>query len=90
MPRERALDAAARTRRLFQGVARSYQSVARPLLGGRLSSPERQAAATALQLAMDARARAIHAALRNRLPGFLVPRLAREEPGEGAKTVLAG
>jgi len=38
----------------------------------------------------DARARAIHAALRNRLPGFLVPRLAREEPGEGAKTVLAG
>ena len=38
----------------------------------------------------DHRARALHAALRARLPGFLVPRLAREEPGEAAKTVLAG
>lgn len=38
----------------------------------------------------DHRARALHAALRARLPGFLVPRLAREEPGEDAKTVLAG
>jgi len=38
----------------------------------------------------DARARDLHAALRDRLPGFLVPRLAREEPGAGSKTVLAG
>lgn len=27
-------------------------------------------------------------ALRQRLPGYLVPRLAREHPGEGAKTIL--
>ena len=32
----------------------------------------------------------LHRALRASLPGFLVPRLAREEPGESAKTVLAG
>lgn len=38
----------------------------------------------------DASARALHADLRARLPGFLVPRLTREEPGEPAKTVLAG
>ncbi|ASK36555.1 EF-P beta-lysylation protein EpmB [Alloalcanivorax mobilis] len=38
----------------------------------------------------DERALALHAALRARLPGFLVPRLAREEPGKAAKTVLAG
>ncbi len=38
----------------------------------------------------DETAREIHAALRARLPGFLVPRLTREEPGEPAKTVLAG
>lgn len=38
----------------------------------------------------DHRALAIHGALRARLPGFLVPRLAREEPGKPAKTVLAG
>lgn len=38
----------------------------------------------------DGRARTLHRALRARLPGFLVPRLAREEPGEAAKTVLAG
>ncbi|MCC5861406.1 MAG: EF-P beta-lysylation protein EpmB [Gammaproteobacteria bacterium] len=34
-------------------------------------------------------ARALVAALRARLPGYLVPRLAREIPGEPAKTVLA-
>ncbi len=38
----------------------------------------------------DADARALHGALRAALPGFLVPRLSREEPGEPAKTVLAG
>lgn len=38
----------------------------------------------------DSRALALHRALRARLPGFLVPRLAREEPGKPAKTVLAG
>ncbi|MZR64219.1 EF-P beta-lysylation protein EpmB [Alcanivorax sp. DP30] len=32
----------------------------------------------------------LHKGLRARLPGFLVPRLSREEPGEPAKTVLAG
>ncbi|MCH2558648.1 MAG: EF-P beta-lysylation protein EpmB [Alcanivorax sp.] len=38
----------------------------------------------------DPRAFALHQALRARLPGFLVPRLAREEPGESGKTVLKG
>lgn len=38
----------------------------------------------------DTRALALHQGLRARLPGFLVPRLSREEPGEAAKTVLAG
>ncbi|MGE0383724.1 MAG: EF-P beta-lysylation protein EpmB [Gammaproteobacteria bacterium] len=36
----------------------------------------------------DDRARAIHAALRARLPGYLVPRLVREIPGADAKTPL--
>lgn len=56
MPPERALQAAAVTHRLFQGLATGYQSVAGPLLRGRLKMPERHAAATALQRAMDARA----------------------------------
>ena len=34
-------------------------------------------------------ARALAAALAAHLPGYLVPRLAREEPGAGAKTVLS-
>lgn len=38
----------------------------------------------------DEQALALHSALRASLPGFLVPRLSREEPGEPAKTVLAG
>ena len=38
----------------------------------------------------DSVAMQLHGALRSRLPGFLVPRLSREEPGEPAKTVLAG
>lgn len=38
----------------------------------------------------DQRARRLHGALRDCLPGYLVPRLSREEPGEPAKTVLAG
>ncbi|GAA5126915.1 EF-P beta-lysylation protein EpmB [Alloalcanivorax gelatiniphagus] len=38
----------------------------------------------------DHRALALHDALRARLPGFLVPRLAREEPGRHSKTVLKG
>jgi EF-P beta-lysylation protein EpmB len=37
----------------------------------------------------EARARALMAALAARLPGYLVPRLAREVPGADAKTVLA-
>ena len=36
----------------------------------------------------DADARALHAALRARLPGYLVPKLVRELPGEAAKTPL--
>ena len=56
MPPERALQAAALSHRLFQGLAIGYQSVAAPLLRGKLNRPERQAAATALQRAMDARA----------------------------------
>ncbi len=55
MPPERALQAAALTHRLFQGLALGYQSVATPLLRGKLNLPGRQAAATALQRAMDAR-----------------------------------
>ena len=38
----------------------------------------------------DSVAMQLHKELRSRLPGFLVPRLSREEPGEPAKTVLAG
>ena len=38
----------------------------------------------------DSVAMQLHRDLRSRLPGFLVPRLSREEPGEPAKTVLAG
>ena len=34
------------------------------------------------------RARALHASLRARLPGYLVPRLVREVPGEPGKTPL--
>jgi EF-P beta-lysylation protein EpmB len=37
----------------------------------------------------ERRARSLHGRLRNRLPGYLVPALTREDPGEGAKTVLA-
>ncbi len=37
----------------------------------------------------EAAARALHAELRARLPGYLVPRLVREIPGGSAKTVLA-
>lgn len=37
----------------------------------------------------EERARSLHKQLRSRLPGYLVPALAREEPGGEAKTVLA-
>lgn len=37
-----------------------------------------------------ASALALHAELRRALPGYLVPRLAQEKPGEAAKRVLAG
>ncbi|MFP4246479.1 MAG: EF-P beta-lysylation protein EpmB, partial [Halochromatium sp.] len=36
----------------------------------------------------EAEARALVTELRQRLPGYLVPRLVRERPGEAAKTVL--
>jgi L-lysine 2,3-aminomutase len=36
----------------------------------------------------DARARALHAELMARLPGYLVPRLVREIAGAGSKTPL--
>ena len=36
-----------------------------------------------------ARARRIHDTMGERLPGYLLPKLAREEPGKAAKTVLA-
>lgn len=36
----------------------------------------------------EARAKALIASLRQRLPGYLVPRLVREEPGEPSKTVI--
>ncbi len=36
----------------------------------------------------ETQARALLAGLRARLPGYLVPRLAREEPGASAKTIL--
>jgi L-lysine 2,3-aminomutase len=36
----------------------------------------------------DARARSLHRDLQARLPGYLVPRLVREVPGEPAKTPL--
>ncbi|MDE0451797.1 MAG: EF-P beta-lysylation protein EpmB [Gammaproteobacteria bacterium] len=37
----------------------------------------------------EVRARQIHDAMAERLPGYLLPKLAREEPGRAAKTVLA-
>jgi L-lysine 2,3-aminomutase len=37
----------------------------------------------------EARGRALIAELRARLPGYLVPRLARETPGELSKTLVA-
>ena len=37
----------------------------------------------------DARARRIHEAMAERLPGYLLPKLAREEPGKAAKMVFA-
>lgn len=40
-------------------------------------------------LVPEEEARILHAQLRERLPGYLVPALAREEPGAGNKTVLA-
>ncbi len=47
--------------------------------------------AGAAHFAIDtATALAMHAALRAVLPGYLVPRLAQEKPGEAAKRVLAG
>lgn len=36
----------------------------------------------------DLRARDLHAGMRDRLPGYLVPRLVREEPGAPGKTLL--
>ena len=36
----------------------------------------------------EARARRIHDAMSERLPGYLLPKLVREEPGRTAKTVL--
>lgn len=36
----------------------------------------------------ESRARSLVQSMRNRLPGYLVPRLARELPGEGSKTIL--
>ena len=47
-----------------------------------------RAAGTAHFMVPDDRARAIHDALRRALPGYLVPRLAREEAGEPYKTLL--
>lgn len=38
----------------------------------------------------DDEARRLMRGVAHRLPGYLVPRLAREEPGAGAKTVLSG
>ena len=38
----------------------------------------------------DARARALHAELHRRLPGYLLPRLVREIPGEAGKRPLGG
>jgi KamA family protein len=38
----------------------------------------------------DTRALALHAALRERLPGYLVPRLVREEAGAKSKTLVSG
>ena len=37
----------------------------------------------------EARGKELIAALRNRLPGYLVPRLARETPGDLSKTIVA-
>ena len=44
---------------------------------------------TAHFMVSDAQARPIYEAMRERLPGYLLPRLVREEPGEISKTPLA-
>lgn len=38
----------------------------------------------------DERAKEIHSALKKQLPGYLVPKLSRETPGEVSKTILQG
>ncbi len=52
-----------------------------------LHLPDKVAGTHHFDVAED-RARAIHQALRERLPGYLVPRLVKEVPGEGAKRWL--
>ena len=37
----------------------------------------------------DEEAQPLYEAMRERLPGYLLPRLVREEPGEVSKTALA-
>jgi KamA family protein len=44
---------------------------------------------TAHFMVSDAQAQPIYEAMRERLPGYLLPRLVREEPGEMSKTALA-
>jgi L-lysine 2,3-aminomutase len=39
-------------------------------------------------LVPDSSARTLHRRLRASLPGYLVPRLAREDPGKASKTLL--
>ncbi len=64
--------------RLFEiGVLPYYLHLLDPVLG-----------AAHFDVAED-QARALHRALAARLPGYLVPRLAREQPGAAGKTILA-
>ena len=44
---------------------------------------------TAHFMVSDAEAQPLYEAMRERLPGYLLPQLVREEPGEVSKTALA-
>jgi EF-P beta-lysylation protein EpmB len=52
-----------------------------------LHLPDKVAGTAHFQVGLD-KAKALHTAMRARLPGYLVPRLVREEPGAEAKSLL--
>ena len=68
-------------------VALSERGLAAGVLPYYLHQLDRVAGAAHFEVD-DARALALHAALRDHLPGYLVPRLVREVAGDGSKRPL--